>query len=444
MTKRIALNLALALSATDLHALQRAPEPCDRYEAAISNDPANREAAVRLGQCAIRDYEMIAPGGDSTRLMFRSNWNTPLRALRSVVDLDPAYDRAYRPLFRMLLSETRDGCSFITSRCVHVSSVRRDGDTLVTIPMRVIEGPDVEPYDDVVRESQTNWGPSMVEIRTRAERWAAAAPNDYRPYEYIGRALLRLGETDRAVDALERAAAMGTPASRRALLWERIEALIKTNRGADARRVLDEAENDPQRDTTQVWSHTVAGLNAVVGRNRLPPRPLPDSAAMRRNRERMEAILRARRSRPATMEQSFEDLLAAGDTTGAKRALARLDSLFISRPGRTLVPSVGAQHLTSAEYRLALGDTAGAEVRLAEIDRVLDRHHYEFSWSLASGVPTPWLARGWSLGADVAAARGRPADAARLYRRVIGLWGGGDAELQPVVDRARERLAALP
>jgi hypothetical protein len=41
-------------------------------------------------------------------------------------------------------------------------------------------------------------------------------------------------------------------------------------------------------------------------------------------------------------------------------------------------------------------------------------------------------------------ARGRPAEAARLYRRVIELWGGGDADLQPVVDRARERLSALP
>ena len=108
------------------------------------------------------------------------------------------------------------------------------------------------------------------------------------------------------------------------------------------------------------------------------------------------------------------------------------------------MPSIGPEQLTSAQYHLALADTAGAEARLMEINGILEAHRYEHNFDLRFGNPHPWMGRAWLLGGDVAAARGRPAEAARLYRRVIELWGGGDADLQPVVDGARERLRALP
>jgi len=53
------------------------------------------------------------------------------------------------------------------------------------------------------------------------------------------------------------------------------------------------------------------------------------------------------------------------------------------------------------------------------------------------------MGHAWALSGDVAAARGRTDDAARMYRRVIGLWEGGDPDTRPVVDHARTRLAAL-
>src|SRR5687768_6995651 len=112
-----------ALVAPELRALQRAPAACDQYEAAVRTDPSNLDAAARLGQCSVRDYEMIVPGGDSTRLAFRSNWSTALRALRHAVTLNPAYGAAYRPLFRILFADNRDGCSFATG---HVHA-RRSG-----------------------------------------------------------------------------------------------------------------------------------------------------------------------------------------------------------------------------------------------------------------------------------------------------------------------------
>ena len=424
-----------------LRAQQRAPAACDQFQTAVRTDPDNLDAAARLGQCSVRDYEMIALGGDSTRLVFRSSWSSALRALRHAVEVDPRYSRAYRPLFAILFAETRDGCSSVTSECAYVSPVVRAGDSVITIPRRVrLNVPGVDTYADVVRESDANRRASLTEARTLAERWASVAPNDRQPHEYYGRASLELGDYTPASAELELAASLGTAENRRALFWDRFEALVKSDQGDDARRVLDEAVSDPGRDTTRLGSLTIASLNALLGRYRPPP---VDSARARAFRARIDSLVRTRpvlrRPRPA-----FSELLAAEDTIGARRTLAELDSMIAPQEGVTRGPWVGPQHLESAKYHLALGDTAGAEAQLAEIERVLHHRPFQFSVGLTFSDPRPWMGRAWSLSGDVAVARGRPDEGARMYRRVIGLWGGGDPDLTPVVDHARARLSSLP
>jgi hypothetical protein len=128
---------AITLFPPGVRALQRTPEACDKYEAVVRADPNNLDAAASLGQCSVRDHEMVAPGGDSTQLMFRSSWSTALRALRHAVELDPGYARAYRPLFRILFADTRDGCSSVTGECRHVSPVLRVADSVITKPRPV-------------------------------------------------------------------------------------------------------------------------------------------------------------------------------------------------------------------------------------------------------------------------------------------------------------------
>ena len=428
-----------AVSAPDLRALQRSAAPCAPFERTVRANPNDLAAAVSLGQCARRDEEMIAPGGDSARLAFRTNWTPALRALRHAVALDPSYSRAYSPLFSILFAETRDGCSRATGMCLHVASVIRDGDSLITTPRRVPERmSDISPYDEVVRETISRQGPSLNEARTLAERWASVAPNDYRPHEYRGRALLRLGDFEAAADGLEHAALLGTPESRRRLLWERLEALIKSNRGADARRVLDEAEANPGRDTDQRHSFTVAGLSALLGRYRAPP---VDSVRTREVTARLDSALRNRRSAPAP-EPTVERLIAAGDTAGARRALVRIDSVMAPPPGAMRLPRYDSGHLQIAQSYLALRDTAGAEARLADIERPFHDRPFQFSINFAYGE-RPWVGRAWLLSGDLAAARGRSEEAVRMYRRVVGLWGGGDADLQPVVIEARVKLDSL-
>ena len=169
------------LVAPDLRA-QTPPRACDQFHAAVRADSNNLDAAASLGACSVRDYEMIAPGGDSTRMVFRSSWSNALRALRHAVEVDPRYSRAYRPLFAILFAESRDGCSSVTGECGYVSPVVRDGDSVITILRRVrLNVPGVDTYGDVVRESQANRRTSLTEARRVAERWASVAPNDPRP-----------------------------------------------------------------------------------------------------------------------------------------------------------------------------------------------------------------------------------------------------------------------
>lgn len=422
-------------------AQQRAPAPCDQYEAAVRANPNNVDAAASFGRCSVRDYEMVAPSGDSSRLAFRSSWAAALRAVRHAVELDPSDSRAYRPLFDILFAESRDGCSFITSICTHVAANLRDGDSVITTPRLVrLDGPGIDTYDEVIRASQAGNRPNLLEARTLAERWASVAANDPRPHEYLGRARLRLGDPLSATAALERAALLGTAASRRNLFWYRIEALVKSDRGVDARRVLDEAEDDTGRDTTRLASFTLAAFRALVGQHR-PPQT--DSTRAGLLRARLDSLMRNRAPAPPP-EPAFSQLLLAGDTAAARRVLARMDSALDVRNGAMRFAQVGRTHLGSAEHHLALGDTAGAEALLAEVEQVLNSRRFQFIVVPTYDGGPPWLGRAWLLAGDLAAARRRFSDAARMYRRIIGLWGGGDPELEPFVREARARLASLP
>ena len=134
--------------------------------------------------------------------------------------------------------------------------------------------------------------------------------------------------------------------------------------------------------------------------------------------------------------------LSAGDTAGARRALARIDSMMAPQPGWTRLPRYDSGQLQIVQFHLVLRDTARAEARLADIERLFHERPFQFRINFAYGE-YPWVGRAWLLSGDLAAARGRSEEAVRMYRRVVGLWGGGDADLQPVVNEARVKLDSL-
>jgi hypothetical protein len=251
--------------------------------------------------------------------------------------------------------------------------------------------------------------------------------------------LLGLGEAANAANELEQAAALGTVESRRALFWDRMEALIKSNRGDDARRVLDDAEQDSGRDTTQLRSGTISALNALLGRNR--PAPV-DPIAQARVRARIDSMLRQQAAIPRPPRpRSVPELLAEGDTAAARREVARHDSGLAPVAGRRSIRE-GEEILHSAEEHLAVGDTVGAEAQLARIEQFFNYRPLKYNFSLLFDS-RPWIGNAWLLTGNVMAARARPAEARKMYQRLIGLWGGADPEIKPLVDEARARLVAL-
>ena len=416
---------------------QRPAEACDRLESAFRAAPDDIAAAAAFGRCAARDEEMVAPDGDSTRLVFRSSWTSALRALRRVVQVNPTYGRAYRPLFRILFAESRDGCSWIIGACEYVSPVIRDGDTIITIPRRVVTNASADTYEQVVQQSQETRHANLVEARDIAVRWAAAAPQVAEAHAYLGRAILRLGNADSARVELELAASLGTRDDRRALFWDRMEALIKSEHGADARRVLDETVADPQRDTMQLRNFAIANLNALLGRNR--PAPV-DSVLARRARARIDSVIRAN-PLPAVRRPTLAELVAKGDTNAARKLLAREDSVDAQRRDRRF-PRADESTLWSAQQHLTLGDTAGAFSQLGQIERLFNDRRFRYV-TVPLGGSRPWLGRVWLLSGDLAAARGHTDEARKMYARVVGLWDGGDAEVNPIVADARRRLESL-
>jgi tetratricopeptide (TPR) repeat protein len=361
-----------------------------------------------------------------------------LRALRHAIQINPTFDRAYRPLFRILFAETRDGCSSVTWECRYVSPVLRDGDTIITVPRRVVMNASTDTYEQAVQQSQDTRRANLVEAREVAMRWLAAAPQDPEAHQYLGQSLLHLANAEGARVHLELAASLGTAETRRALFWDRMEALVRSDHGLEACHVLDEAAADPRRDTMQLRSFALASLNALLGRYR--PAPV-DSVHAKRLRARFDSIVRAN-PLPAVRPPSFAGLLANGDTNAARRLLARHDSANAPRPGMRRFPRADESIVWSAEQHLTLGDTTIAIAQLGEIERAFTDRQFRYSAVPLAGTQ-PWLGRAWLLAADLAAARGQTDDARRLYTRVVGLWGCGDAEVKPIVDKARLRLESL-
>lgn len=105
-------------------------------------------------------------------------------------------------------------------------------------------------------------------------------------------------------------------------------------------------------------------------------------------------------------------------------------------------PRANESTVWSAEQHLALGDTAVAIAQLDEIERSFTTGQFRYS-AVALAGSRPWLGRAWLLSGDVAAARVQVDNARRMYARVVGLWGGGDVEVMPIVATARQKLASL-
>jgi len=468
-------------------------ESCDAYMSLVRADSTDVEAWYNVGECSYHDPQVVAIGGDTTRLAFRGNWNTALRAFRRTLELDPTYHLAFAHIPDILQADQRAGCTPPAGQngcpqSTYLAQVIRDGDSLVLTPVPAGDAAAQAAQAAAAQRTGTRHA-NLTLARDLAAAWVQAGPDEPRAHLALGRALLRTGDLAGADRELHRGASLSAAVERVQYAQDRTEVALKLGRTAEAAALYDSVvrSTDSLNSTGATLQLAIAGV--VFGRfARLdqalrpaaPPAALPFLATMVRTiagvppdsleRRFQDMVAAAQRqgqrpadvygifapwalrwmrawSTPAVFDSTSRDprvVLTAtalrGDTSATRRALARFDSIAAAIP---LESPENGMFLVSAEVHLILGDSAAALDRMLESER---RWPYAQVYERLS----PTFAFGcflWTrdalLLADLAAAQGRTDVAVRAYRRVIGQWGGGDPEVQPVVARARAALAAL-
>jgi tetratricopeptide (TPR) repeat protein/TolB-like protein len=469
-------------------------EACDAYLSLLRADSTDVEALYNFGECQYHDPVVVAVGGDTANLAFRGSWNTALQAFQRTLELDPTYHLAFAHIPDILHADQRNGCrpageQTTCTAFAYTAVIIRRGDSLVTVPVGAGNAGAVGAQQAEAARTMTRRANNRL-ARDLAAAWVQAGPNEPRAHRALGRALLRTGDFPGAERELWTGDANTPPLERAAIVPDRVELAIKQGRFAEAHAMLDSASRAAEALGTGVrltvavlgvsfgkFARADSALRAVAPAPVLPfiavvirlqagvPPPGADSlvrAFASSDIARMQGLrpgdvigavsmwdartVRAWRevAAPDTASRDPRVRLAAfvlrGDTLLIRREAAAFDSALGALPVEA--PENGAS-LAAAEAWLAIGDTAAALARLVE---------FETRWTYA-----PLLERvssGLTLGSflwprtflllgDLAVARGNNEVAARAYRRVVGMWSGGDADVQPAVQRAREAVARL-
>ena len=474
-------------------------EACRLFEGMVAADSNDVEAWYNLGECSYHDRVVTSAPGDTTRLSFRSSWNTALHAFRRVLELDPTYHLAFQHIQDALLAGVRQGCRLTSEQdtCAPQTSayqavIRRAGDTLLTevanlttlLGVEAIARQTLEARQSRVRRQ------NLEEARRAAESWLAAGPSGVRPHLAYARTLLRLGNV-RAADSVARLVTIryATRQEGIALATDRIEIALKLGAWDEAVRLGDSLRS--ATDTTGSARNLgilvasvlgkVSGLSSMVESIQGPPWVkryiglamystvglFPDSvldaeALFSRNVATSQGSARAAGATSATLlffdprnrsgrwpalDTASSDrriqlmsVLAAGDSARSRRALARYDSMTI---GFQDEPDDGLA-MAGALGHLLVADTAGALAQLRAFRDVTFKHTTLVD-QVAGGFAFTgmlWPRSFLLLGELEEAAGNRPA-AADAYRRFLGMWSKGEPAVQPMVARARAALARI-
>ena len=487
------------LSGYSSFASSRWSDACRIFEGLVKTDSTDVEAWYNLGECSYHDVAVVTDPVDSTRFVFRSSWNTSLRAFRTALELDPTYHLAFQHIQDALLAPVRNGCRLPSGEVActvqaggYQGVLRRAGDTLVTVPVLVSSAAGSDDYLRHIAEAKRDRvrRRNLEEARRVAEAWIASGPVQARAKLAYARILLRLGMVEAADSAARQVGDAHTARVDGAnFLLDRTEIALKRGAWTDAVRLADSlrAMTDSSRNTRNLgilvasivgktagmaslvqsvqgppWvkEYFAAQIPAVLG---LPVDSLFEKeAAFAKNLTAAQGVTRAtnlgaatlvfvdpqlRAGRWPALDTTSTDprvvlmsVLALGDSVRSRRALATFDSLAASQQDE---PDNGLS-LTGAHGHLMVADTAGALASLLRFRDVTWRHSSildQIGGGFAfAGMLWP---RTFLLLGDLAAATGRRDVAADAYRKFIGMWGQGEPNVQPLVARARAALAKL-
>ena len=469
---------------------------CELLFPLVQRDSADVLALYAFGDCAFHDGTVIPAAADSAPGRYRWGWNSSLRALSRVLDLDPTFHMAFEHILQILSTSVAPGCvpRSPTVKCEDWrAAVRRDerGDSLLLEPLHWGgAGRDrwFRQLSEMARDKP------MLANRARAqqiaESWANANPGGERAQFALARVKLASGDVPGAAAYLSRVKTFARSDAFDELLV-RMEVAAKSGHGAEARAWFDSLEKAVPADSATRQER--ASYNMLFGRlapatatltARAQPfgieaqayaREVPlvlagvprqtagtaEAAYLSSMRDtvacnsrcrivRLQATLwyGARVARPAGSNWEF----AAGDPrSSATYYVVRGDSTALRRAARAYDSTTHATVLMgwidnygvfATEAYLALRDSTAA---LASARFYVDTAMAVSPWSLflVNGMYAPVLwPRMMLLRADLAAALGFPEEARVWYARVLDLWTEADAPLQPTIQRIQGALAA--
>ena len=475
---------------------------CELFGGLVKADSNDVEALYGVGRCTYKDEAVLLAGGDSSKASFRSSWNTTLRVLRRAVNIDPTFHLAFDHILDVLTLPVRVGCARAsaevpcqaTARSFYLAPVRRNGDSLVTLPVRA-------EVSSAIIAQLTEGGRSdarrknLEEARVAASDWVAAGPDEGRAHRTLGRILLKLGRVNDADHEFTEAARLLPKDDLSELSFHRIEIALKLGRGAEANRLFDSTLMVQKTDVIRVGAGVVFGPmlgrlanadSAVLYSLRANPVQIPaplkrlflilPRAGLGLQQDSVAGVesdvlklfkgatvcradcpvllgallafdLRAPRTTWLKLDSTTTDrrfaparALASGDTAALRRAAHMLDSA-VAADSAAQLPEDGSS-LAAADAYLMLRDTVNA---LHQVKRMLE------STLMYTGVETPVMPIGvlfsgflWPramlLRADLELATGHAAEARKWYQRLLDLWGKADPELQPVLAAVRKKL----
>ena len=471
---------------------------CAAYQPLVHTDSTDIEALLGVAECTYHDKSVVR---DASGVHWTTSWNTTLRSLTRVLELDPSYYMAFEHVLDILGTPSRQGCMRATpaSPCESWGGVlMRAGDSIVTTPTLFRSEAYLRQQDSaaVLKPFLVNYAAA-----TRiASNWLAADTSSTFAHLALARALKLAGDLAGAHAQLLRAPMTASPENAD-MLRLRIELAIKLGKGAEARALFDSVvkavPDAPSiltfRGSTEMIfgraaraergiaaSAAAKGPQALAYYSEVPrmmmgvPRPTfsgaelafaatvdsacNDTCRLLRFAPSWYYGLRVPRSSwPAFPDGALPDAryalaraLSRGDTAGARTAVGTLEV----RAHRLLQSGAteNAYSFTVAEGYLALHDSVSAlrAVRffvdsgipaMSTVGGNVSVSEPRFSISMTGIVTWP---RAMLLRADLASAMGYPAEARTWYARVLDLWADADPELQPTLARVRMALAALP
>jgi TolB-like protein/tetratricopeptide (TPR) repeat protein len=479
------------------------PRACDAYASIVSKDSSDVEALYGYGLCLASDDMVIAVGGDTTRLQYRSNWNTAIKAFRRALAVDPTFHLAFDPMVSLLTAPVRNGCRHAevvetcadTTRQARYSTAPiRSGDSLVTIPRAM--GAGAAPIDQLLQTMRASPSRESFEAaRQAAADWVAAGPNEGRAHKSLSRLLSKLGRPAEA--ELELKQAMLDPALRGdQVLWmQRLDIALKLRRGRDVNRLLDSltsvlsgelgvgafASFAPITGRLRVSDSVFTAL--LKARNVPPPfigmlTHAPRIAIGAANPDTIagfeKAIYAVMRKGPvcdvgclSLMSTTYmlglriprtwpsfgsgadtvrrlapARALAKGDTTALRAAARMLDSVSMS--AARLGGMEDGSSLIAAESYLMLRDSVAA---LATIRRMTDTTLLTTPIEAVLGLGSIQGGLLWPyamvLRADLEASVGEKTIATDWYTKFLELWSNADPEFAPLLARVRASQVKL-